>query len=65
MTFLVMLLKNRKQFYPTALLLTFIMFLFVENMFHRQIGAYYMGFLLLSILVNLDSTKNQETIEAP
>ncbi|MEZ4795092.1 MAG: O-antigen ligase family protein [Flavobacteriaceae bacterium] len=65
MTFLVMLLKNRKQFYPTALLLTFIMFLFVENMFHRQIGAYYMGFLLLSILVNLDSTKNQGTIEAP
>lgn len=44
--------KNRKRFYPTALLLTLCLFLGVENMFHRQIGAYYVGFVLLMLLIN-------------
>lgn len=53
---LMLFLKNRKRFYPTALLLTLCLFLVVENMFHRQIGAYYVGFVLLMLLINNEST---------
>ena len=43
--------RNRKSFFPSALLVTLICFAMVENVFHRQIGAYYIGFILLSLLI--------------
>ena len=55
-------INNRKHFYPTAMLLTMCLFLGVENMFHRQIGAYYVGFILLMLLINANRpAEKQET----
>jgi len=48
----VLFIYNRKSFYPSALLLSLVCFAMVENIFHRQIGAYYVGFVLLSLLIN-------------
>lgn len=57
---LVLFIRNRKSFYPSALLTTFVCFAMVENVFHRQIGAYYVGFILLSLLIkNNIETENQ------
>jgi O-antigen ligase len=44
--------KNHKHFFPTALILTIILFGMVENYFHRQVGAYYLGFVLVILLIN-------------
>ncbi len=44
--------KNYKHFFPTALILTIILFGMVENYFHRQVGAYYLGFVLVILLIN-------------
>ena len=52
---LILLIKNRRQFFPTALMVTFIAFALVENVFHRQIGAYYIGFILLALILELNS----------
>lgn len=60
---LLLLIKNRKSFYPTALLVTLILFLGVENMFHRQIGAYYIGFVLLMLLISDTKHTENEGIE--
>lgn len=49
---IVLFVYNRKSFYPSALLLSLVCFAMVENVFHRQIGAYYVGFVLLSLLIN-------------
>tara|TARA_R110000787_G_scaffold109035_1_gene217508 strand:+ start:15156 stop:16394 length:1239 start_codon:yes stop_codon:yes gene_type:complete len=49
---LFLLFKNYKYFFPTALILTFILFGLVENYFHRQVGAYYLGFVLVILLIN-------------
>ena len=57
---LVLFIRNRKSFYPSALLVTLVCFAMVENVFHRQIGAYYVGFILLSLLIkNNIETENQ------
>ncbi|MEZ4857328.1 MAG: O-antigen ligase family protein [Flavobacteriaceae bacterium] len=48
---IVLFIRNRKSFYPSALLVTLVCFAMVENLFHRQIGAYYVGFILLSLLL--------------
>ena len=56
-------LRNKRAFFPTALLLTLVLFLLVENLFHRQIGAYYFGFVLILLLIKQDHPQNQE-IEA-
>jgi O-antigen ligase len=56
-------LRNKRQFFPTALLLTLALFLVVENLFHRQIGAYYFGFVLIMLLIKPNRPENQE-IEA-
>lgn len=53
-------IKNRKRFYPTALLLALCLFLGVENMFHRQIGAYYVGFVLLMLLINNETVLEKQ-----
>ncbi|RDK88526.1 O-antigen ligase family protein [Marinirhabdus gelatinilytica] len=60
---LLVFLRNKREFFPTALLLTIVLFLLVENLFHRQIGAYYVGFVLILLLIKQDKPQN-ETIEA-
>ena len=35
----------------------------VENVFHRQIGAYYVGFILLTLLINKHSENEKEVIK--
>ena len=44
--------KKHKDYYSTSLLLTMILFGLVENYFHRQVGAYYIGFVLVILLIN-------------
>lgn len=53
-------LGNRKDFFPTALLVLFIIYCSVENVFHRQIGAYYIGFILIALLIGMGSRENKE-----
>ena len=48
----------RKQFFTTAMLALLVMYCSVENVFHRQIGAYYIGFILIVIII---SAKREET----
>ncbi len=45
-------LKYRKHFFPSALLITILLFGMVESYFHRQVGAYYFGFILAMLLIN-------------
>lgn len=56
--FVVSFFRQRKSLYPTALLMATVIFLIAENMFHRQIGAYYMGLIwaLLMFLPKEDKT---------
>ncbi|PHS66836.1 MAG: hypothetical protein COB12_05220 [Flavobacterium sp.] len=59
-----LIIKYHKQFFPTALLITIVLFGMVENFFHRQVGAYYFGFILVMLLINqLKETNN--TIKEP
>lgn len=44
--------KKHKDYYSTSLLLTMILFGLAENYFHRQVGAYYIGFVLVILLIN-------------
>ncbi len=48
--------KNR--FLPTAMLAILIMYCMVENLFHRQIGAYYVGFILIVLMTRVEGVKN-------
>ncbi|HLW33072.1 MAG TPA: O-antigen ligase family protein [Aequorivita sp.] len=57
---IVSFLWNRKDFFPTALLVLFIIYCSVENVFHRQIGAYYVGFILIALLLGMRSRENTE-----
>ncbi len=51
MLFLIVLfLSVRKGFFPTAMLLSLVFYCMVENVFHRQMGAYYVGFILIILL---------------
>lgn len=45
-------MKNREHFFQTAILFTFFAYGLVENIFHRQIGAYYVGLILIIVLAN-------------
>jgi hypothetical protein len=49
-------IKHRKDYYLMAMLVTFVSFGLIENYFHRQIGAYYFGVLLIFILLDYKST---------
>lgn len=51
---------NRKEFFPTAMLVLFIVYCSVENLFHRQIGGYYVGFILIALLLGSRSRENTE-----
>lgn len=55
----VVFLKNRKEFIPTAFLVVFICYGMVENVFHRQIGAYYVGFVLIVMLIQRQRLENK------
>jgi len=57
-------LKNRKHFIPTAFLIVLVSYCMVEDVFHRQIGAYYVGFVLIAILLQNQSIENNEEKEA-
>ena len=52
--------KYRKHFFPVALLVSIIIFFLSENLFHRQIGAYYFGFMLIILLINNTFFRNIE-----
>ncbi|MCH9661212.1 MAG: O-antigen ligase family protein, partial [Bacteroidetes bacterium] len=59
---LVVFVRNRKTYFPSALLITLVCFLAVENLFHRQIGAYYVGFVLIAIVI-AHQTKEKEALD--
>lgn len=50
--------SNRKQFLPTAMLAILIMYCLVENLFNRQIGAYYVGFILIVLMTTAKPAEN-------
>ncbi len=54
-------MKNKEHFFQTAILGTFIAYGLVENIFHRQIGVYYVGLILIIVLAN----RTYEQIDAP
>ncbi|WP_026451807.1 O-antigen ligase family protein [Aequorivita capsosiphonis] len=56
-------ISNRKQFFPTAMLAILIMYCLVENLFNRQIGAYYVGFILIALMTSVKTTENNEIKE--
>lgn len=56
--------KNRQKLYPTALLITMMLFLGVENMFHRQMGAYYLGYVLILLLITETIETEKEEMES-
>lgn len=57
-------LKNHQLFYPSALIVTLILFGMVENYFNRQVGAYYFGFILIMLLIN-NNTNSNNNFEEP
>jgi len=60
---LLVFVRNRKEFYPTAALITLMMFLLIENMFHRQIGAYYVGYILVILLFSNLTLPEKDRLE--
>jgi len=63
--FIASFLRHRRSLYPSALVMATVIFLMAENMFHRQIGAYYMGLIwaLLMFLPKEDRAEKQEKQE--
>jgi len=57
---LVVFFKNRRKFMPTAFLIVLISYCMVENVFHRQIGSYYVGFVLIVMLIQNQLSENKE-----
>jgi len=53
-------LNNRKHFIPTAYLIVLASYCMVEDVFHRQIGAYYVGFVLIAIMLQNQLKENNE-----
>jgi len=56
---LLLLIKNRKSFFYTALLASLVLYCMVENVFQRQMGAYYIGFILIILLSNKSVVQNK------
>ncbi|MDC8002360.1 O-antigen ligase family protein [Aequorivita todarodis] len=54
----VSIFSTRKQFFPTAMLAVLIMYCLVENLFYRQIGAYYVGFILIVLMTTAKPAEN-------
>lgn len=59
---LLIFIDKRKRYFHLSLLLTLVGFCFAENLFHRQIGSYYVGFILISLLI-ASTTKEKELID--
>ncbi len=57
---IVSFLSVRKRFLPTAMLAILVMYCLVENVFHRQIGAYYIGFILIIIMSRAFLLENED-----
>jgi len=55
------LISARKQFFPTAIVAILIMYCMVENLFHRQIGAYYVGFILVVLMNRAENAEKNNT----
>lgn len=53
--------KVKNQFFPTAMLAILVMYCMVENVFHRQIGAYYVGFIIIALTTTASHTENNVT----
>lgn len=53
-------ISARKQFFPTAMLAILLMYCMVENLFHRQIGAYYVGFILIVLMTSAKTGENND-----
>ncbi len=56
-------LKIRKQFFAMVMLAILIMYCSIENVFHRQIGAYYIGFILIVLMTSVQNSKNTENTQ--
>ncbi|MCW5519958.1 O-antigen ligase family protein [Aureitalea sp. L0-47] len=56
-------LKNIRHYFSMAMLVGMIGYLMVENVFHRQIGAYYIGFMLIVLLSSNFINGNNEQKE--
>lgn len=54
---------NRKHFLPTAYLIVLVSYCMVEDVFHRQIGAYYVGFVLIATLIQYQIEENKSEKE--
>jgi O-antigen ligase len=49
--FLVLFVFKRKDYFSTALLITIVLLGLIENFFHRQMGAYYFGIIVILLLI--------------
>lgn len=45
-------IKSRSNFFEISLVLSLFLFVTIENIFHRQIGAYYFGVVLIYLLMS-------------
>ena len=61
---LTIFLRNRKKYLPTALVVTLVCFALVENLFHRQIGAYYVGVIFIMLLIT-ETNKEKTLVNEP
>jgi len=57
---MILFFRTRHYFFPTALLVSIVTFGMFENYFHRQMGAYYFGFILVMLLINNSFYKKVE-----
>lgn len=55
---IVSFISNRKQFFPTAMLALLVLYCLLENPFNRQIGAYFMGFILITLIASGGTREN-------
>jgi O-antigen ligase len=55
--------KCMKNYFAMAMLVTLVSYSLVENVFHRQIGAYYVGFILIVLLSSNFLSQNNSVKE--
>ena len=60
---ILLFIQYRKQFFPIALLITLVLFGMTENFFNRQIGGYYIGFVLIILLSNKTFLKSAAKVD--
>ena len=57
--FISLAIKNRNSYFLTSFLIAIFFFGFIENFFHRQVGAYYFGVVFLYLLFANNLSQNQ------